>query len=180
MDSDAPWRIPNEEVTSAFDGMVMIAAKNAGEGRFLKDFCDAVVYSDAQLAGILHCLPAVICGTIVNICSRYLIVPVYHGIMNAALMYCNEWKRSSNPETGDGYCDIMVQGMDGEWDVVFELKYSRKKKDFKDALDEGEKQVLTCCFSTRLKRMRCPEIHLFSIAFHGKRCEVREVIENSR
>ncbi len=41
--------------------------------------------------------------------------------------------------------------MDGEWDVVFELKYSRKKKDFKDALDEGEKQVLTCRYSTKLR-----------------------------
>ena len=31
---------------------------------------------DDQMGRILHCLPAVICPTIVNICSRYLIVPV--------------------------------------------------------------------------------------------------------
>ena len=36
-----------------------------------------LLYSDAQIDGILHCLPAVICGTIVNIRSGYLIVPVY-------------------------------------------------------------------------------------------------------
>ena len=37
-----------------------------------------VIYLDAQIGRIQHRLPAVICGTIVNICSRYLIVPVYH------------------------------------------------------------------------------------------------------
>ncbi len=35
-----------------------------------------ILYLDAQIGRNLHCLPAVICGTIVNICSRYLIVPV--------------------------------------------------------------------------------------------------------
>ena len=30
------------------------------------------LYSDAELAGILQCLPAVICGSLVEICSRFL------------------------------------------------------------------------------------------------------------
>ena len=40
-------------------------------------FPSVPLYSDAQIDGILHCLPDVICGTIVNIRSGYLIVPVY-------------------------------------------------------------------------------------------------------
>ncbi len=104
----------------------------------------------------------------------------YNGIMNAALMYRDEWRRDSNPETGNGYCDIMVRGMDGEWSGVFELKYSEKVVDFTAALDEGEKQVRTSRYSMRLKRMSCPRIHLYSIAFHGKRCKVREVFEKDQ
>ena len=49
------------------------------------------IYSDARLGRILHRLPAVICGTIVNICSRYLIVPVYlvFQLRNGAEISCD-------------------------------------------------------------------------------------------
>ena len=169
-------RVPNEEVLLSFDGIVAALAKRqAGNGMYQKAFCDAVATFDT--AKIEEALNDVLENS-VSIRDTATKEPrenFYHGVMNAVLLYRDGWSRRSNPEVGNGYCDILVENPGEDWGVLFELKYSDDKDDFTAALDEGQRQIVTCKYAKPLKRKRYANTHLYAIAFHGKECKVREV-----
>ncbi len=99
----------------------------------------------------------------------------YQATMNTALLARADWKRSSNLESC--YADVMVESIERNWGVVFGLKYSDSAMDFKKELDEAEGKLFKKRYLERLHRNRRDPIHLYSIAFSGKRCCVREVVE---
>ena len=169
-------RIPNEEVLLSFDDIVAALAKRqAGNGMYQKAFCDAVTTFD--VAKIEEALNDVLENSVSirDTATREPRENFYHGVMNAILLYRDGWSRRSNPEVGKGYCDILVENPGEDWGVLFELKYSDDKDDFTAALDEGQRQIVTCKYAKPLKRKRYANTHLYAIAFHGKECKVREV-----
>ncbi len=169
-------RIPNEEVHQAFDDkIVYIAKRDTGRGRRLKEFCDAIATFDPnriekELNNILRRTTSIRDNATKAVHENY-----YHGIMNAALLYRDDWQRWSNPETGDGYCDIMAEGENGDWAVLFELKYSNSASDFSAALAEAKGQIYRCDYAQILMDNDYPKAHMYAIAFHGKKCKVEEV-----
>ncbi|MBR2811353.1 MAG: AAA family ATPase [Solobacterium sp.] len=171
-------RIPNEEVLRSLDDLVSeIAVQQTEKGRFLRLFCEAVESFRPQ--EIERTLNLILDNSVSlrDTATKAVKENYYHGIMNAALLYRSDWIRTSNPETGSGYCDIMVENSAEDWGIVFELKYSGNADDFNAALDEATRQILTCQYARRLKKKRYHTIHLYAAAFHGTQCRVREVHE---
>lgn len=171
-------RIPNEEVLLSFDAIVSaISQRQAGNGRFLKQFCEAVESFDPLR--IEDSMNALLENSVSlrDTATKEAKENYYHGIMNAALLYRDRWQTHSNPETGDGYCDIMVENENDDWGIVFELKYSKKANDFTSALKEGKRQILKCRYVQRLKNRRYSTVHMYAVAFHGRKCKVLEVFE---
>ena len=174
----AMLRVPNEEVLKAFDDLVLqISQERIAKGDTLKNACEAVESFDpARIEEALNTLLKRIVS-IRDTATREKRENYYHGIMNAMLAYRGDWEMESSAETGDGYCDIMVENDEGNWGIVFELKYSDNATDFKKALDEGEDQIFKLKYPEELHENERDPIHLYSIAFRGKRCKVREVFE---
>ena len=174
----ATLRVPNEEVLKAFDDLVLqISQERIAKGDILKNACEAVESFDpARIEEALNTLLKRIVS-IRDTATREKRENYYHGIMNAMLAYRGDWEMESSAETGDGYCDIMVENDEGNWGIVFELKYSDNATDFKKALDEGEDQIFKLKYPEELHENERDPIHLYSIAFRGKRCKVREVFE---
>ena len=171
-------RIPNEEVLLSFDAIVSaISQRQAGNGRFLKQFCEAVESFDPLR--IEDSMNALLENSVSlrDTATKEAKENYYHGIMNAALLYRDRWQTHSNPETGDGYCDIMVENEEDDWGIVFELKYSKKANDFTSALKEGKRQILKCRYVQRLKNRRYSTVHMYAVAFHGRKYIVLEVFE---
>ena len=49
----------------------------------------------------------------------------YHGILLGLLSYKEDWYVVSNRESGDGYCDILVEIDGEETGIAIEVKYAR-------------------------------------------------------
>lgn len=48
----------------------------------------------------------------------------YHGILLGILGYKNNWRVSSNKESGNGFSDILIETADSDIGIVIEVKYS--------------------------------------------------------
>ncbi len=171
-------KVPNEEVMWAFDQLVVQVTKAAiSRGDYLPRFCDAVeTFDPARIETRLNAILSNAMG-LRDTATKAKKENYYLATMNTALLARADWKRRSNPESGDGFADIMVENDGRNWGIVFELKYSDSATDFKKALDEGEGQIFKRRYPEKLHRNGRDPIHLYSIAFHGKKCKVREVFE---
>lgn len=56
----------------------------------------------------------------------------YHGILLGILSYKNDWRVSSNRESGEGFSDIVIETGDAETGIVIEVKYTDEKKIWKE------------------------------------------------
>ena len=94
-DGFAMLRVPNEEVLKAFDDLVLqISQERIAKGDILKNACEAVESFD----------PARI-----------------EEALNAMLAYRGDWETESSAETGNGYCDIVVENDEGGPDLQVEI-----------------------------------------------------------
>ena len=169
-------RIPNEEVQRAFDENVRKwANKRTEQGTYLKQLCESVeTFEAGKMEESINILLDDLIGAR-DTATKTFKENYYHGIMNCAVSYRTDWISSSNPETGDGYCDLAIENRKENWGMILELKYSSDPDDFTKALDEGEKLIYTCRYAKMLERRKYKNIYLYSIAFHGRECRVRQV-----
>lgn len=81
------------------------------------------------------------------------------------------WKVSSNAESGEGYSDISVEVEDEEIGIVIELKYAENA-----ALDvgcqEAMKQIRERNYEEALVDAGMKTIYRYGIACYKKRCKV--------
>ncbi len=175
-DGNICLRIPNEEIHRMFDQKIIeIATRDVGRYISLHPFCDAVASFDATM--IERELNYILERTIGirDTASRTVKENYCHEIMNTALHYRDDWRKWSNPERGERYCEIMVEDEDEEWVVLFELKHSDSSKCFTIALTEAKIQIYKCDYAEVLFDYEYPKTHKYVVAFRGRRCKVEEV-----
>ena len=61
----------------------------------------------------------------------------YHGILLGILSYKNDWRASSNRESGEGFSDIVIEMGNAETGIVIEVKYTDEEKRSGKRLPEG-------------------------------------------
>lgn len=95
----------------------------------------------------------------------------YHGILLGLFGNMDGWKVKSNAESGEGYCDIVVEIEDRETGIIIEFKYAENA-----AFDEGCRKALKQIKDKNYEEILIDDgmktIYRYGIACYKKRCKV--------
>lgn len=172
--------VPNLEIRDIITTHVLSLFKDSvGEdGAMLESFCDALISVDAS--------------KVEDLFTRYMKKTIsvrdtfvrktyrenfYHGMLLGILGYKDGWVVASNKESGDGYCDIMVQVADEDTGIVIEVKYADDENldgECAKALAQiDDKGYAESFYHGEVKR-----IIKYGIACFRKQCRVAVAVEN--
>ena len=107
--------------------------------------------------------------------------PSAHGAGRGAL---RKWSAAlhrtvwSNIESGEGYCDILLEVPENRVGVVIEMKYAQEDR-MEAACTEALKQIEQRQYAARLKSDGMKNIVNYGIACYRKHCKVKIGKENS-
>ena len=96
----------------------------------------------------------------------------YHGLLLGLLRSETEWLILSNAESGDGFCDIIVEPDDLDKGIVIEVKYADSMDKLEKACAAALQQIEERRYDERLRNEGRTEIMAFGVAFCRKRCRV--------
>ena len=96
----------------------------------------------------------------------------YHGILLGLLRSEEEWAILSNAESGDGFCDVLVEPEEPDAGIVIELKYSATFTGMEGMCEKALSQIKERHYDERLRNDGRNEILAYGIAFCKKRCRV--------
>ena len=94
----------------------------------------------------------------------------YHGLLLGLLSYKDSWYITSNRESGDGYCDILVE-TDDETGFVIEIKYA-DDGDLDAACQKALEQIDEKRYTGQLHEDGMEKILKYGIACYRKRCRI--------
>ena len=165
-------RIPNYEVQQIFKNQV------------LEWFSERAEAETEKLAGLYEAFETGDTETITSYLNKQLITTVsyydakesfYHGFLLALLSTCAQWQVSSNVETGNGRCDIIVEREDGQLGFVVELKVVKERAQLDAACEAALQQINDRDYPALLRRFGVEDIRAYGIAFCDKRCRIADL-----
>lgn len=166
--------IPNMEIRNIFTTQVMEFFKEnvRKDGSAVNKFCEALKNGDAK--GVEEQFGEYLKKTI-SIRDTFMRRPVkenfYHGILLGILGFKDSWVIASNKESGDGYCDILVEDDEEEIGIVIEVKYAENgnlEESCRKALEQAERNQ----YEEALQDEGIGHILKYGIACYKKRCRV--------
>ena len=166
--------IPNREIKNLFIKKIRewFSDTTANDGKTLEQFCNAFVERDTekieQLFGDYLWNTISIRDTAV---AKDKKENFYHGILLGLLGYKANWLIKSNPESGTGYSDILVEVPNNRTGIVIELKYA-ENGDMAAACDEALKQIEEKSYVDKLKQDGMRNFIKYGIACFKKDCKV--------
>ena len=168
-------RIPNKEICLLFNSCFrtwffeVAKADTESFGKFYQAFIDGD--ADGITESFTHYLQ-----TTISLRDTYVQNSkkenFYHGLLLGLLSLCGSWYTRSNIESGDGYSDIIVEDVNGEYGFVIEIKYA-ENKDFDTALDRAMEQIDKMNYVENLRLNDIEDITKIAIACYNRRCKVR-------
>ncbi|MBQ8401002.1 MAG: AAA family ATPase, partial [Clostridia bacterium] len=123
--------IPNREVRMIFKDQIY------------EWFHDTICKDSSQLSGFCELFPKGDCAGIEERFNSFLSRTIsirdtsveksmkenfYHGYLLGLLRYMDEWVISSNAESGDGYCDILIEDENNSIGIIIEVKYAENNR----------------------------------------------------
>lgn len=96
----------------------------------------------------------------------------YHGLLLGLLRSEPNWLILSNVESGEGFCDIMIEPEDPDAGMVIEVKYSPTLAGLGATCAAAMAQIKEKRYDERLRNEGRENITAFGIAFWKKRCRV--------
>lgn len=96
----------------------------------------------------------------------------YHGLLLGLLRSEPEWLILSNAESGDGFCDILIEPEDADTGIVIEVKYASSIDGLERACEEALTQIRDKRYGERLRNDGRRNVMAYGIAFCKKRCRV--------
>lgn len=167
--------IPNLEIRKIFIEQVMewIQEEARKDTQKLDAFCDAFARGDAEAAeaGFGDYLWRTI-SVLDTGARREKKEHFYHGVLLGLLGHHEEWDIRSNAETGEGFCDILIEIRDERIGIAIELKYARE-----DGLEAGCREALEQIenrrYESKLLQDGMKTIYKYGIACRKKECMVR-------
>lgn len=167
--------IPNLEIRKIFIEQVMewIQEEARKDTQKLDAFCDAFARGDAEAAeaGFGDYLWRTI-SVLDTGARKEKKEHFYHGVLLGLLGHREEWDIRSNAETGEGFCDILIEIRDERIGIAIELKYARE-----DGLEAGCREALEQIenrrYESKLLQDGMKTIYKYGIACRKKECMVR-------
>ena len=96
----------------------------------------------------------------------------YHGLLLGLLRSERDWLIRSNVESGDGFCDILIEPEDPDSGIVIELKYAATFRELDSACEKAMQQIKDRRYDEALRNDGRENILAYGIAFCKKRCKV--------
>ena len=96
----------------------------------------------------------------------------YHGLLLGLLRSERDWLIRSNVESGDGFCDILIEPEDPDAGMVIELKYAATFRELDSACEKAMQQIGDRRYDEALRNDGRENILAYGIAFCKKRCKV--------
>ncbi len=93
----------------------------------------------------------------------------YHGVLLGLLSHMENWAVWSNIESGEGYCDILLEVPENRVGVVIEMKYAQEDR-MEAACTEALEQIEQRQYAARLKSDGMKNIVNYGIACYRKHC----------
>lgn len=166
--------IPNMEIRSIFTGQIMAMFKEqtGRDGETLNAFCEAL--QTGQPGEVERLFNEYLSRTI-SIRDTFVRRPTkenfYHGILLGILAFKEEWYVQSNKESGDGYCDIIVEIEREDIGIIIEVKYAENGK-FEAVCEGALKQIEADGYTSELEESGYRTIYKYGIACYKKKCRV--------
>lgn len=168
-------KIPNREVRLIFEQQILtwFSKKIKSDAGKLQSFCKAAEDGDAE--------------KMQQIFGEYLRKSIsvrdsavrkgrkesfYHGMLVGILGSEDTWIVLSNPESGEGYSDILVEIPEKSIGCVIEVKYA-ENRNLDKACREAIRQVRDKQYMTRLQDDGMETIHIYGIACYLKKCRIQ-------
>lgn len=96
----------------------------------------------------------------------------YHVFLLGTLSQCADWRVSSNIETGNGRCDIMIMRKDKKIGMIIEIKEVKDFKLLDSACEKAVAQIIEKDYTARLRKYGYKKILIYGISFCEKSCKV--------
>ena len=96
----------------------------------------------------------------------------YHGLLLGLLRSERDWLIRSNVESGDGFCDILIEPEDPDAGMVIELKYAATFRELDSACEKAMQQIRDRRYDEALRNDGRENILAYGIDFCKKRCKV--------
>ena len=95
----------------------------------------------------------------------------YHGILLGLLGHMGNWLVKSNEESGEGYCDILIEVPESRTGIVIEMKYAEEGR-LEYACRAALQQIEDRKYAARLISDGMTSIVKYGIACYKKHCRV--------
>lgn len=93
-----------------------------------------------------------------------------HGILLGLLRSEADWLILSNTESGDGFCDILIEPEEPDTGIVIEIKYASSIQGLENACEKAMEQIKERRYDEKLRLDGRAQIKAYGIAFCKKRC----------
>ena len=166
--------IPNREIRNIVTEYLLDEFKNglAKDGVAVNEFCMALLHGEAEQVQKLFTR---FMKKTISVRDTFVRKPLkenfYHGILLGLLSYKSDWVVSSNKESGDGFCDIMINADDADLGIVIEVKYAEDDK-LEAECRRALEQIATKDYLATLRDDGVKHILQYAIACNKKECRV--------
>ena len=168
-------KIPNREVREIFVQQIQAWFKErfVHDVQSMQEFCHSFLTGDVEaIQERLNLILSRMISVLDNRVRREQKENFYHGLLLGLLRSETEWLILSNVESGDGFCDIMVEPDDLDTGFVIEVKYAESIDKLEKACNTALQQIRQRRYDERLRNEGRSKIRAFGIAFCRKRCRV--------
>lgn len=166
--------IPNKEIQWIFEEQIQdwFEEETRRDTQMLKSFCRAFEDNDTDVIekGFTSYLRKTI-SIRDTTAKKEMKENFYHGILLGLFAGMDEWKVKSNPEAGEGYCDISIEVENREIGIIIEVKYAENAS-FDHGCREALKQINDKKYADLLLDDGMTTIRKYGIACYKKRCRV--------
>lgn len=166
--------IPNKEIQWIFEEQIQdwFEEETRRDTQMLKSFCRAFEDNDTDVIekGFTSYLRKTI-SIRDTTAKKEMKENFYHGILLGLFAGMDEWKVKSNPEAGEGYCDISIEVENREIGIIIEVKYAENAS-FDHGCREALKQINAKKYADLLLDDGMTTIRKYGIACYKKQCRV--------
>ena len=169
--------IPNREIRNIITERILTLFQQEvkKDGKMAEQFCQALFDGEAaEVESLLNLYLQMTVSVRDTFVRKSLKENFYHGILLGILSYKNDWRVSSNRESGEGFSDIVIETGDAETGIVIEVKYTDEKKDLERDCRKALEQIRDKDYTQTLWQEGYKKMVQYGIAFHLKQCCVME------
>ncbi|MCM1259020.1 MAG: ATP-binding protein [Roseburia sp.] len=166
--------IPNKEIQEIFRNKIQswYQVKVKEDEQKWKAFCGAVKEGNAEkFQNLFESYMSRTISIRDTFTKKEMKENFYYGMLLGILQCDGSWVIKSNQESGEGYCDIMIEMPVEKTGCVLELKYAENGK-FDDACNAALEQIEDREYTTYLRQEDMETIHIYGVACYKKRCQV--------